>query len=332
MYLFATGGTGYGSASQSLVTLGASGVTTDGSGNGYVTTDSSGNFTMNNFTCPSSTAQVYYLAVGGNPGLTGTGTISNSAIRMISAVGQCSLQTASTFVDINEVTTAASIVALQQFMVDTTHIGTSSGNAQGLTIAGNLVTADLVDPAAGTPRSTTVSTTGTVPQAELYSLANMLAGCVNTSDPSQTGCQNLFSAAAPSGTTLPTDVAGAMLLIAKNPAANVNARYMLTTAQSPFPNGLTAQPNDWSVSVVFKGGGLLVPGAVVIDASGDAWTASCPTCGSVSAPDAIIGFGPYGAVLSGTAGYTSGRWTLRSATQRSRGRLRLPLTRPITPG
>jgi hypothetical protein len=307
VYIFAAGSAGYGSASSSRITVGTTGVTTDGTGNGYVTTDGTGSFAINGqFTCPSSTSQIYFLAEGGNPGLTGTGTISNSAIMMISAIGACGGLSTSTVVNIDEMTTAASVVALQQFIKDGTDIGTSASNAAGLTVAGNLVTADLVDASLGVARSTTLSGTGTVPQAELNTLADMLAPCVNTAMPSSSDCQSLFSAATPSGGTAPTDVLGAMLLIAQNPSSNVSLRYKLVNSQSPFQPVLTGAPNDFSVGVTFKGGGLVVPGAVVIDASGDAWTANCPTCYIGSGTDSVVGFGPYGAVLSGTTGYTAG--------------------------
>ena len=71
VYLFAADATGYGKASDSLLT---SSVTAqippggqDGSGNWYAATSGTGSFSITgDYTCPSASAQVYLYAVGGD--------------------------------------------------------------------------------------------------------------------------------------------------------------------------------------------------------------------------------------------------------------------------
>jgi hypothetical protein len=135
VYLYATGSTGYGSASTSLLNTSMSGVSTDGNGNGYVATDSSGNFNIiGDWSCANGTDQVYILALEGNPGLA-NGT-NNSALALMAALGTCnsSISTYPSIV-INEVTTVASVWVLRPFMTNATHIGASGTNTSGLSNA-----------------------------------------------------------------------------------------------------------------------------------------------------------------------------------------------------
>ena len=298
VYLYATStGTNYGGASTSLLGTGTSttGLTSDGT-NYYATTNAAGSFTItNNYACPSSTSQVYLLSVGGNPGLA-SGT-NNTAISLMAAVGSCGTLTPSTYIVINEVTTAASVTALQQFMTTPTAIGTSTGNVVGIQNA-FLAVPNLVTLANGGATSTPVSGTGSAPQAKLNTLGNILASCVNSASSASTQCASLFSDATPSGGTAPSDVASAMLLIAKNPSTNVSNLFNLSTgAGAPF-SGLPTAPNDLTLPVTFKVAGLTAPTDVVIDASGNAWAAGCPSCSGASGTDSITGISPSGALIS----------------------------------
>ena len=64
------------------------------------------------FSCPASgSPNLYLVAVGGNPG---AGT--NAALVMMAALGACNGPVVNGFVTVNEVTTAASVWALSQFM------------------------------------------------------------------------------------------------------------------------------------------------------------------------------------------------------------------------
>ncbi len=303
VYLYSAGVTGYGSAATSMLMTGGPGTAADTNGNNYVTTDANGNFSIaGDFTCSNSLSQVYLLAVGGNPGLT-AGT-TNSAITLIAAIGNCSSITTATVVDVNEVSTAAAVTALQQFMVDSTHIGSSTTNAAGIANA-FLSVQNMVTLATGSARSANLLGTGAFPQSKLNTLADILSPCINSAGPSSSACSSLFSAVTPSGGTMPADVAKAMLLIAQNPTHNTGGIFGLIDANAPFAPTLSAAPNDYTLGMTYTGGGLTSPGDVAIDANGAAWMTNCPSCNSVAGTDSIVGFGPQGAILTGSTGYTT---------------------------
>jgi hypothetical protein len=304
VYLYASGNSGYGSPSTSLLSATQPGVTNDSNGNGYATTDANGTFSISgDYICPSANAQVYLLAVGGNPGLT-AGT-SNNAITLMAGLGNCGNLTTSTRVNINEVTTAASVTALQQFMADTTHIGSSSTNTAGLATAFAEIP-NLVSISDGSARTATLLGNGSVPQAKLNTLGNILAPCVNSASNASPACTSLFSAATPNGSAAPTEVAGAMLFIALNPGSHVSSLYNQSSAFAAFQPQLAAAPNDFSVGITYTGGNLTAPGFIAIDSSGNAWVANCPSCQPSVGTDSIVGFNSGGAVLSGSLGYTAG--------------------------
>jgi len=307
VYLFATGTSGYGSASTSLLNIAKPGVTADPSGNGYVTTDASGSFTVSpgaspDYLCPSANQPVYFLALGGNPGL--STTPASSGISLIAAPGACGNLTTTTNVVINEVSTAAAVTALQQFTVDSTHIGTSTTNAAGLSNA-FIAVSDVVTLATGVARTRNVNGNGTVSNTTLNTLGDILAPCINSTGNGSSACQNLYSAATPPAGTAPADTVAAMLNIAQFPTNNRVALYQQINAQAPFQPILTSAPNDYTLSVTLSGGGLVAPGLVVIDKDGNAWTASCPTCSGAAGTDSIVGFNPQGVLLSGTNGFTT---------------------------
>ncbi len=118
------GNTGYGSGACNTTSNVA--MTTTGPG---------GTFTMPGYTCPTNTGLLYLKAIGGT---TVTGGSNNSNSVLMAAIGACDPTTTPTLgVDINEVTTVASVYALAQFLNPTTEtIGSSPGNVSvGLTNA-----------------------------------------------------------------------------------------------------------------------------------------------------------------------------------------------------
>ena len=122
VYLYAAGTGGYGTGATSLL-----------GGSGYVTTDATGVFGLGAYTCPTANSQLYLIATGGNPGA----GENNQAVLMV-ALGSCGSIGPSSFININEVSSVASVYALSQFMVPgSTAVGTSSTNVQGLVNAFN---------------------------------------------------------------------------------------------------------------------------------------------------------------------------------------------------
>lgn len=273
IYLFAAGTTGYGAKSTSLLTSGTVGSDSLGQ---YVTSDSNGAFTITgDYTCVSGT-QLYVLATQGNPGLPDNQTNPNLAL--MTAVGQCpaagNIQATVPFIFINEVTTVASVYALSGFMTDLAHVSSSgtplaqAGVAQAFAAVRN-----LADISTGAALATTPAANGTVPQAEINSLANILASCVNSNGASSSPCTTLF-ANAQSGSTAPTDTVTAALYIAQNPAANISNLFAIPPPTSPFQPSLSGAPNDFTIALKFTGGGLSQPLAIAIDGTGSVWAGS----------------------------------------------------------
>jgi sugar lactone lactonase YvrE len=295
VYLLAANTTGYGNASLSLLTAGT-GRTQDTSGgptNGfyYVTTDGNGDFSISgDYSCTAGT-QVYAYSLGGNPG---AGT--NSAAGLMAALGSCpsagNFATATPFIFMNEVSTVATAYAIAGFATDALHVS-SSGTAQakaGIANAFlNVQILETLSTGAANPYPPGIATgsgPGTVPQAELNTLGNILAACVNStgtlSGPTNpTACYTLFTSAMSGGTTgtQPTDTATAAINIAHNPVASVSALYGLSSAYAQFSPALTAQPNDFTVSILYEnqvnaGFTFQTAGPLALDASGNVWSAN----------------------------------------------------------
>ena len=255
VYLYAAGTTGYGTASISRL-----------SGVGFATTDASGNFTLTALNTCQAGDLVYALSVGGNPGLT-AGT-NNSAIQLMAALGSCGALLSTTFITINEVTTVAAVTALAPFMVDGTHVGTSSTNVTGLTNAFSAA-GNLANSSTGAALALTPAGNGIVPQKEINSLANVLSACVN-SDGTGAPCSTLFADTTPSGGTAPTNTLAAALNISLSPSTSATLLYNIGLASPPFQPVLTAAPADWSVAITFTAG-LGSPFGIAVDAQGNVW-------------------------------------------------------------
>jgi hypothetical protein len=292
--LYAAATTGYGAGAVPLLSP-------------PVISDAGGGFVITGgYTCPSSSSQLYIVATGGNPGLTSS-TSNNPAITLMAALGPCSLYGSqytldpNAFLSINEVTTVASVYALAAFMGgDATHVGTSSTNAIGLSNSFQIVN-NLVNTTTGAALAVTSAGNGTAPQAEINTLADILAYCVN-SDGTGAPCGALFAAATPSGGTAPTDTIKAIYNIASNPANQVGALYALVPPGPPFQPTLTEIPNDWTVGVNYAGAGPNAQ-AIAIDGPGNVWIANN---GNNANSASITELSNNGMVLSGATGYTGG--------------------------
>jgi hypothetical protein len=293
--VFTPNTSGYGNASLSLLKS-VSGVTTldtsGGATNGfyYVTTDSNGNFSItSDYTCTGG-QQVYLYSLSGNPGL-GSGT--NPAAGLLAAVGTCPgtagttghIFSSSLYVIMNEVSTVAAAYSFAGFATDAVHVSSSGTTAAKLGLANAFINAEILqtsgvanaDPPPGVGY---YGGPGSVPQAEINTLGNILAACVNSSG-TVSACTTLFANAKSGGTTgnLPTDTATAAINIAHNPAAAVGTLYGLSSAYAQFSPTLTAQPNDFTISILYINEVLYgftnqTAGPLAIDASGDVWSAN----------------------------------------------------------
>jgi RHS repeat-associated protein len=257
-----------------------------------VTTGMDGSFVLTGaYSCTQGYAGnntlVYVTATGGNPGL--ANATNNSALTMMVGLGFCGNLTPATFIFIDEVTTVASVYALAPFMSPSGMVvGSYGASNQGLINAFATI-GNLVDIAGGSARSTTPAGNGIVPQAELNTLADLLAGCVNSMGPSSPGCSALFSTVSPIGGTPPTTVVGAVLSIAENPGYNVSQLLQLSSAQPPFAPALSSA-KDWTLSVGYATGGSVAAG-LAIDSIGRVWVSNYGLGGSTSSVSLVSNLG-----------------------------------------
>jgi hypothetical protein len=275
--LWEVGSTGYGSTPTLLYSTTTSAV--DGTF-GFPIASWTTNCT--NVSGANLSTPVYLTSSGGDAG---SGT--NSSILLMAALGPCNSINTSTFVNIDEVTTVAAAYALGQFMnpANPAQIGyltSQTGIQHAFTTAGN-----LVNIGAGTASALTPNGNGSIPQAEINTLANILAYCVNGSF-SGTGnnCSTLFTDAFnASGSTLgtsfttPTNTLMAAQQIAAYPGNHVSALFGLAGGLgAPFQSALTSAPNDWTIAVQYAANGAdknTNPRvALAIDNSDNVWIAN----------------------------------------------------------
>lgn len=252
--IYAVGSTAYGTASTTAL------ASTQTDGNGFW------GFAPNAYMCPASNTPMYIVAAGGNPG---AGTNVNGYF--LSLVPQCSSGMNSYFW-MNEVTTAAAVLAAGQFMGTglgqsnaTPQIGgTCSGCATG-TYNRGLVAAfantypQLVNNATGNvvASSTFNGVTITRETAKLTSIANVLASCVNSTGSTSTTetttlCGKLFTDVNATGANpRPYTTIQAALEMALYPYYNVSTTFALSGASPPFGGGLTTAPNDWTTAISY---------------------------------------------------------------------------------
>jgi hypothetical protein len=287
--LYAAGTTGYGAGAVSLLSA-------------PVSTDASGAFSITGqYSCPTASSQLYIVATGGNPGL-GTPT-NNASLAMMAALGPCSLHGSqytldpNAFINIDEVTTVASVYALSGFIdPSASQIGASVTNSIGIANAFQTVP-NLVNIATGQSLATTPAGNGTVPQAEINTLADIIATCVNSSG-SGPECAALFAAATPSGGVAPTNTLQAVFNIATHPAQQVGTLYGLFAPTSPFQPTLPSAPNDWTIHVTYTASASS-QSAIAVDGSGNVWIAN-------NLASSVTELAADGTILSGPAGYTGG--------------------------
>lgn len=275
--LYSAGSSGNGSAGTALLTP-------------AVTTDASGAFSIpSGYTCAASGSEVYAIARGGKPGAAAS---ANAAIAYFAALGPCSKLPAS--IVVNEVTTAAGVYALAQFLAPGGNVGAIATNAIGLGNAFDTAAA-LADVSTGASPGSSFASNGTSPAATIDTFANALSACGVSAG---SACTSLFAAATRSGSSVPTDTLDAALNIVHNPAANVGAVYSLASSSPVFAPALSSAPADLTLYVDYSGGGLNEPTGLGIDGNGSVWVANYGNAASLFSPqgkpvfsNGIAGFG-----------------------------------------
>jgi hypothetical protein len=291
LQLYQAGTGGYGSAATQL---GPS-----------VQTTAAGNFNLPAYTC-SSGSQVYLVGTGGQP-IAASSTspaVTNNNLALMVGLGTCGGSYLNNFINVNELTTVATIWALAPFMTGIANIGTSSANTAGLADAFATIN-QIVATANGTLPGPTLPTGATLPTTELNTLADILEQCINSAGGvagDQSNCGNLFNLAPnAAGTIYPTDTITAAMNIAQNPGRNVASLNKLRSASPVFQPSLSVNspPTAWTVAITYTGGGLNSPSSLAVDASGAVWVTN-KTGSSVTKLDST------GSAISGATGFTAG--------------------------
>ncbi len=261
------------------------------------TTDNAGSFafnrdatngdpnTGNTFSCPLGyDPLVYVISTGGNTQNNGDPTQNNAAAAFISVYGNCLELTAANHVDMTEVTTVATMAAVQQFFnpVPASGIHNSiifDGTGQQSNIVTQLpaTIALLADPSAGTAvTSTTIAASGsnvdpsvsviaTPEPGKVNLLANILSACINGPNSSTPACGTLFTSATPPNTAytanfstpnLPqaTDTVQAIYYLLSNPTSGGNISSLFSLAggvSGPYQPALATQPTDWTIAISY---------------------------------------------------------------------------------
>jgi streptogramin lyase len=272
--LYAVGMTGLASASTPLIPSSTPQTV------GQNVTSPTGGFNISGLynltTCNLPGTQVYLVATGGTA--VGNSSVNND-IALVSALGSCTaIANSSTPVHIqmNEVNTVAAAYALAPFASSLTSIGATFSNGTPPTgLVNAFSNANLISPYSVGYPGANAPTGVTVPVAEVDTIADILATCVNSNGGNSgdgSFCGKLFA-----GTGVTTNTFDAALQFAKRPGApSIIALYnQVPGIGAPFvPTlSLTSPPNDFSVAVTYAGtaGTLATPYGIALDASGNAW-------------------------------------------------------------
>jgi hypothetical protein len=312
--LYAAGTSGYASISSPISTPGSPST---------ATTDNNGNFTIPaGYNCPQPDSQMYLLSTGGQVGT----NAANQNLVLMTALGSCSSLSSSAVV-LNEVTSVASAFATANFAANDMlsgnnsylYLGTSSSNVTGLANAFAVVN-NLVDISTGRPRFTVPAGNAAVPYAEINTLADALNACAASAggvEGDGSICGSLFTATdglltghTTFNSVAPADTLQAIFNIGQHPVSNYGYQVDLprtllglATIASPFQPILTAQPNDWSISLNYTGGGGLSTASAVaslaVDATGNLWITDTKA-------GSVIEWNGIGAALSPSTGFPAG--------------------------
>jgi hypothetical protein len=304
--LYAVGVTGDGSAATPLLSPAA-------------ITDQNGGFNITKtYACPSASALVYIVATGGNPGL-GTGTNPNLAL--MAALGQCGNLSASTFIVINELTTVAAVYPLAPFISSPSAVGSAASDAPSLAAAFSIAS-ELVDTSTGAAPGPGVPTGTSVPIAQINTIGNILAACINSAggvSGDNSACGNLFSLTTSTGLTPATDTITALLHLANNPALNTGPLYSMVTPRAPFQPSQVQTPPDLAVRLAVPSGFTQSPATLNFPATRVGSTSAVQTVTFTNNTAMAIGIDApaVSAANGGISGDDAGDFRLSAATQAS---------------
>jgi hypothetical protein len=298
VYLMAVAATGYGNPSVSLLDAGST--HSQDSVGAYVETAADGSFTIPGYYRCSAETSLYVYTRGGDSGMG-----QNDAATELAALGPCPQAQADVPpVIVNEVTTVAMSFALAGFANDALHIASSGSPLALVGVANAFVNASQLAPTTtGLAPTSLPSGSATVPQSTINTLANILSACIHSTGDHSSACQSLLD----TGSAPPSsDTASAMIAIAHSPANAVSTLFALQSSTPPFTPYLTAAPNDFSLGLVFTGGGVNMTAGMAVDAMGNVWSTSNGDT-STNENYFVTEISSAGVFLSGPNGYLSGQ-------------------------
>ena len=298
LQLYQAGTSGYGSAATPL---GPS-----------VQTYPSGNFDLPSYSCAVG-SQVYLVGTGGQPiaATSTTPAVTNNNLALMVGLGTCGGTYLNNFINVNELSTVATVWALAPFMTGIANIGTSPTNTVGLANAFAAIN-ELVTTANGSLPGPTLPAGATAPLTEINTLGDILEQCINSGGGvagDSSNCGKLFNLAPDAtGTVYPTDTITAALNIAHNPGRNLTNLNKLRSANPVFQPTLdvNSPPASWTIAITYTGGGLSAPTSIATDAAGAVWVTN-------SGNASVTKLDNSGAAISGVSGFTAGGFSTPAA-------------------
>ncbi len=300
---------------------------------GTATTDANGYFIIGNpatsANCPAG-QQAYITLAGGYP--SGNPTLENDSILLMAALGDCANVSASTYVNVNELTTIAAGYALSGFMTTTANGSLYQANvsapavnnaATGSTTSAAglahafLNAATLVNYATGNANSNgnptasgTLTIAATVPAVEINTLGDILQTCVNGAT-GNSGCMSLFSYTPSITGVAPSTTLQSIINLARNPYPSTAAMastglFSLVSASPAFSPALSAPPPDWAMVVIYYKYGsstLPNPSFLTLDANDTVYYTNSYTNAKITG---VSAYGTATPTFSNATGITAG--------------------------
>jgi len=300
-------------------------------------TNSNGYFSVTgDYSCTQGQS-IYIVSTGGNSGV--TSEVNNSAIALMAGLGTCpasgSLASAYPSLNINEVTTIATVWALQQFLEPPTGVAASGYVSQGGSTSGAGVSIGAPSGPAGgyggvqtaivgmqngflmipnlanlsSGLSTAPTNSWATPEsAKINTLANIISSCVNSTSNASSQCSSLFSDATPNGSTPAADTIQAAYYMARNPLNNVTTLTGLSSGYASFAP--TTTPTDFTVAVgvapTYTYNSTVYPAinstyTLTVDGYGDIWVGNTlmdnPPTQTSTTDGSVVELAPDGSLL-----------------------------------
>ena len=211
--------------------------------------DINGNFSIPaEYGCPSASSEIYVVARGGDPNVSGG---KNSALMLTALLGPCSGLSKLGKVAVNEVTTVGSIWPLAKYWKSPTHFGSKANDSSFFDAVSTVP--EFINLTQGSSPGTPTPASYFAQNSKLYSLADALAVCVNSTGGKAgdgSACGQLFAMAS-TASSAPTDTVTAAIQIAQQPDNNVGGIFNLVGDSTAFQPALTATPPDWTLTLTY---------------------------------------------------------------------------------